>query len=111
MTVRAAGLQVLLQPLAVVYHQEGTTFGTDSSSSLKRQLITENRAKFVHKWGSVLQVGRPGHLVAAAWGLAVGVTWRELCKRRGKGSPRNGAGVTSHVINSCGNLGMIPMGE
>jgi GT2 family glycosyltransferase len=56
MTVRASGLKVLLQPLAVVYHQEGTTFGTDASSDYKRQLMAENRAKFKRKWGTVLQV-------------------------------------------------------
>ncbi|GAB4814786.1 hypothetical protein N2152v2_001832 [Parachlorella kessleri] len=68
MSVRAAGLQVLLQPLAVVHHLEGTTFGTDATSALKRQLMEDNRAKFVHKWGSVLQArhcpAAEGHLPA-----------------------------------------------
>ena len=62
-----------LQPLAVVYHQEGGTFGADSQ--LKKSLMAANRQKFVAKWGRELRVGRrPG-----AGGLA------------GKGKDRPGA--------------------
>lgn len=57
MAVRAAGLRVLLQPLAVVYHQEGGTFGTDETSELKRRLMAENRDKFERKWREDLRVG------------------------------------------------------
>lgn len=55
MAVRAAGLRVLLQPLAVVHHQEGGTFGTDATSDLKRRLMDQNRERFQHKWESALQ--------------------------------------------------------
>lgn len=68
MSVRAAGLKVLLQPLAVVYHQEGTTFGTDATSDLKRQLMAENRRKFLRKWSDVLQVCARGTLGARGGG-------------------------------------------
>ena len=44
--------------------QEGTTFGTDASSELKRALMAENREKFRRKWEDVLQA-RAGHAVCA----------------------------------------------
>jgi hypothetical protein len=53
--IRADGLDVLFQPLSVVYHQEGGTFG--SRSELQNQLMVENKFKFFEKWKSVLQVG------------------------------------------------------
>lgn len=59
MAVRAAGLKVLYQPLALVYHQEGGTFGGDDSPR-KQRLMAANRAKFVDKWALQLQ----GHDVA-----------------------------------------------
>ena len=56
MSVRAAGLEVIFQPLAVNFHQEGGTFGTESTSSLKQRLMAENKVKFFTKWSYVLQV-------------------------------------------------------
>ena len=56
MTVRAAGLDVIFQPLAVNFHQEGGTFGTESTSNLKKRLMAENKEKFLSKWSYVLQV-------------------------------------------------------
>lgn len=38
----ANGYQVVYQPLAVVYHQEGTTFGTDASER-KQTLMKQNQ--------------------------------------------------------------------
>ena len=55
MAARAAGREVLVQPLAVVYHQEGGTFGTDADSPLKRRLMAENGARFEEKWRTVLR--------------------------------------------------------
>lgn len=54
MSVRAAGITVVYQPLAVVYHQEGGTFGGDESPR-KQRLMAANRAKFVDKWAHQLQ--------------------------------------------------------
>lgn len=56
MAVRAAGYKVLLQPVSVVYHQEGGTFGTDANSDIKRRLMLENGQKFKKKWDTVLKV-------------------------------------------------------
>ncbi|KAL4514390.1 hypothetical protein Ndes2437A_g01102 [Nannochloris sp. 'desiccata'] len=53
MALREAGWQVVLQPFAVVYHQEGGVFGSDSVE--KTQLMVENRAKFQRKWEIQLQ--------------------------------------------------------
>ena len=36
--------------------QEGSTFGTDATSELKRRLMAENRQKFFSKWRAVLEV-------------------------------------------------------
>lgn len=38
----AKGYKVVYQPLAVVYHQEGTTFGTDETER-KQMLMKRNR--------------------------------------------------------------------
>lgn len=56
MSVRAAGYRVLVQPLAVVYHQEGGTFGTEEASDRKKLLMIENGKKFRQKWEKELQV-------------------------------------------------------
>ena len=56
MTFRAHGLDVVYQPLAVVFHQEGSTFGTDATSALKRELMAANRQKFLDKWQQQLEV-------------------------------------------------------
>ncbi len=53
--IRDAGLEVLFQPLSVVYHQEGGTFG--SGSALQNQLMLENKFKFYDKWKNLLSVG------------------------------------------------------
>ncbi len=37
-----------------VYHQEGTTLGTDASS-LKQALMSKNKQIFLSKWGPSLQ--------------------------------------------------------
>jgi GT2 family glycosyltransferase len=58
-TMTQAGLDIVYQPLAVVYHQEGSTFGTDQTSDLKRQLMKQNKAKFVEKWADKLQYHCP----------------------------------------------------
>eukprot|EP00200_Dunaliella_tertiolecta_P006567 CAMPEP_0202347168 /NCGR_PEP_ID=MMETSP1126-20121109/5648_1 /ASSEMBLY_ACC=CAM_ASM_000457 /TAXON_ID=3047 /ORGANISM="Dunaliella tertiolecta, Strain CCMP1320" /LENGTH=811 /DNA_ID=CAMNT_0048938685 /DNA_START=361 /DNA_END=2797 /DNA_ORIENTATION=- len=49
MAVRAHGYHVYMQPLAVVYHQEGSTLGTDESEE-KQALMTANRRIFYSKW-------------------------------------------------------------
>ena len=56
MAVAASGLEVLMQPLALVFHQEGTTFGTDATSELKHSLMAANRERFRNKWAHQLQV-------------------------------------------------------
>jgi len=50
MRLRQAGLDVVLQPLSIVYHQEGATFGSGSLSaaaqSRKDKLMESNGAIF-----------------------------------------------------------------
>ena len=55
MKFREHGWKVLLQPLAVVYHQEGSVFG-DDESPVKKRLMAANRRKFLSKWGHRLGV-------------------------------------------------------
>jgi hypothetical protein len=55
MAIRRAGLDVIFQPLALNFHQEGTTFGTDATSELKQRLMAENKERFLTKWRAVLQ--------------------------------------------------------
>lgn len=55
-SVAFAGHEVLYQPLAVVYHQEGNTFGTDEDSELKHTLMAHNKQQFFEKWKAILQV-------------------------------------------------------
>ncbi len=51
--VRESGLKALVQPLAVVIHHEGVTAGTDTTRSIKKyQLI--NQKKFVERWTAEL---------------------------------------------------------
>ena len=52
MAVRNIGLRVVLQPFAVVYHQEGNTFGADSKE--KRSLMSKNKQVFREKWKDAL---------------------------------------------------------
>ncbi|KAI8114398.1 hypothetical protein M9434_002523 [Picochlorum sp. BPE23] len=52
MAMRNVGLRVVLQPFAVVYHQEGNTFGADSKE--KRLLMSKNRQIFREKWKDAL---------------------------------------------------------
>lgn len=52
--VRKSGMKVLYQPSSVIYHIEGGTSGTDTSSGFKRfQEI--NHKKFLKRWRSTLQ--------------------------------------------------------
>jgi GT2 family glycosyltransferase/glycosyltransferase involved in cell wall biosynthesis len=52
--VRAAGLKVLYQPESVIYHIEGATSGTDTSSGFKKYQ-TINHKKFLRRWSTVLK--------------------------------------------------------
>ena len=52
--VRAAGYQVLYQPLSVVTHYEGVSNGTDVASGQKQYQIV-NKKKLFEKWKNVLQ--------------------------------------------------------
>ena len=52
----ARGYQVIIQPAAVVFHEEGNTFG--ANSPLKTKLMVRNREIFVKSWSSYLQAHR-----------------------------------------------------
>lgn len=52
--VRKAGLRVVYQPLSVIYHIEGGTAGTSTSSGFKKYQEI-NKAKFFQRWKTVLQ--------------------------------------------------------
>jgi GT2 family glycosyltransferase len=55
MAFRKSGFSVILQPFAVVYHQEGSSvFGADSD--LKKELMTRNKQLFYSKWEEELKV-------------------------------------------------------
>jgi GT2 family glycosyltransferase len=49
MSIKQLGLQVVVQPTAIVYHQEGHTLGGDDSP-LKQRLMHENGQIFYDKW-------------------------------------------------------------
>jgi GT2 family glycosyltransferase len=51
--LRERGLAVVVQPLARVFHFEGTTAGTDPSRGAKRFQV-EHRARFVARWPEAL---------------------------------------------------------
>ena len=53
MMVRRAKMKVIVQPSAVVFHQEGSTFGSDSTE--KQHLMKVNRNIFHEKWRRELQ--------------------------------------------------------
>lgn len=55
MEMRKMGKAVIYQPLSVVFHQEGGTFGTDEGSELKRSLMKRNKVVFYNKWNLELQ--------------------------------------------------------
>ena len=55
MEMRKMGKSVIYQPLSVVFHQEGGTFGTDEDSELKRSLMSRNKVVFYNKWNLELQ--------------------------------------------------------
>ena len=55
MEMRKMGKAVIYQPLSVVFHQEGGTFGTDEDSELKRSLMSRNKVVFYNKWNLELQ--------------------------------------------------------
>lgn len=54
--IRAAGLQTLYQPAAVVVHHEGISHGTDTTAGIKAHQVT-NAATMAARWRSVLQAG------------------------------------------------------
>jgi GT2 family glycosyltransferase/glycosyltransferase involved in cell wall biosynthesis len=51
--VREAGLRVLYQPASVVFHFEGVTAGTDTTSGTKKYQVI-NQQKFLERWTAVL---------------------------------------------------------
>ena len=64
--VRAAGLEVLVEPASVVVHFEGITSGTDTASGTKRYQVV-NRDKFVGKWKDALaRQPKPGTPITVA---------------------------------------------
>ena len=48
------GKKVVYQPLSVVIHHEGKSYGTETPGSLKSQYLPRNRAIFCEKWEEVL---------------------------------------------------------
>ena len=54
--VRAAGMEVRLQPEAVVVHHEGISHGTDTGSGVKAWQPV-NQARFAERWAQVLARG------------------------------------------------------
>ncbi len=73
----AKGYRVLYQPLAVVYHQEGTTFGTDATER-KQKLMARNREVFIKRWESSLQHHCPSYMqsdTAVLRKMGVRVLW------------------------------------
>lgn len=61
MAIRKLGKKVILQPFASVFHQEGGTFGNDTTE--KQMLMTKNRMVFFSKWYRELKVfSRPDSL-------------------------------------------------
>ena len=64
--VRAAGLEVHVEPASVVVHFEGITSGTDTASGTKRYQVV-NRDKFVGKWKDALaRQPKPGTPITVA---------------------------------------------
>ena len=51
---RNHGRKVVCQPLSVVVHHEGKSYGTETPGSLKSQYLPRNRAIFREKWAEVL---------------------------------------------------------
>jgi len=51
--VREAGLRVLYQPASTVFHFEGVTAGTDTTSGTKKYQVV-NQQKFLERWAAVL---------------------------------------------------------
>lgn len=53
MRIRQAGKDVLVQPLSIIYHQEGRTFGTDGNTSAvpsrKDTLMAQNGKNFMER--------------------------------------------------------------
>ena len=52
--VRQAGLKVYYQPKSMVFHHEGISNGTETSSGIKSYQVT-NQIKFYQRWRSVLE--------------------------------------------------------
>lgn len=57
-SIRAAGFSVWYQPLSLVVHAEGGSYGTDESPR-KQQLMAANRESFLSKWSSALAAAHP----------------------------------------------------
>ena len=56
--VRKRGYDVVYQPASVIYHLEGVSHGTDTSTGIKQYQVT-NAGKFRDKWASVLADADP----------------------------------------------------
>lgn len=60
MRMRKAGLSIILQPLSVIYHQEGGTFGVDSTNNTKTtrkdNLMRKNGEIFVSRLLTVMNI-------------------------------------------------------
>jgi GT2 family glycosyltransferase len=60
--VRAAGLRVLYQPVAVVVHDEGATAGTDLALGPKAAQV-RNQSVFAHRWQDALRTQLPASTI------------------------------------------------
>jgi GT2 family glycosyltransferase/glycosyltransferase involved in cell wall biosynthesis len=66
---RAQGWRVMYEPRAEVIHFEGSTAGTDETSSHKRHQAT-NRPRFVEKWGKLLEADHQDNDLSRWWAAA-----------------------------------------
>lgn len=57
MGIRQLGKRVILQPFAIVFHQEGNTFGSDTPE--KKILMNRNKKMFFTKWKKELKLFSP----------------------------------------------------
>lgn len=62
-SIRAAGLKVYFQPLAVVIHYEGASSGTDTRTGAKKHQVI-NQARFAQKWEAQLAGAGADHSLA-----------------------------------------------
>ncbi len=64
--VREAGLRVLYQPASTVFHFEGVSAGTDTTTGMKKYQVI-NQQKFLERWATVLpKQPQPGTSIALA---------------------------------------------